>query len=333
MDNYLLLGAGRRPKSGPNDGPTQREVLAGRIAPRPVGPAFVTAPPVPVERPGTVRITGTARAVVTNGAQRGAAMFEGPKNCVPAPNSSEGARAKREQYSRLMPELKAQLQTERFDLRKVGTDLVAPRCKEGPGSGSLGSKPDGCEPSGFVRQESDGDLRGIVETLVGVVSGLVAGMAGSKEALGDGCGLEPVGTGREPWLSTPIDRSSSGFGTMNASGRPVFDFDFRTPTSRFDDSLEPKLESGRRSALKVPRVDVEAVPRYSADNDEEPFYPRRGKSKVRPDDSDGGSQAGLRGTREPAGTRKCAPDTVWPVRRSGGSRRERSRSSSRESVP
>ena len=89
-------------------------------------------------------------------------------------------------------------------------------------------------------------------------------MAGPKEALGDGCGLEPVGTGREPWLSTPIDRSSSGFGTMNASGRPVFDFDFRTPTGRFDDSLEPKLESGRRSALKVPRVDFEVVSRYSA---------------------------------------------------------------------
>ena len=80
MDNYLLLGAGRRPKSGPKHGPTQREVLAGRIAPGPVGPVFVTAPPVPVERPGTVRITGTARADVTNGAQRGAAMFEGPKN-------------------------------------------------------------------------------------------------------------------------------------------------------------------------------------------------------------------------------------------------------------
>ena len=93
---------------------------------------FVTAPPVPVERPGTVRITGTARADVTNGAQRGVAKFEGPKNWVPAPDSSEGERAQREQYSRLMPELKAQLQTERFGLRKVGNDLVAPRCKEGP---------------------------------------------------------------------------------------------------------------------------------------------------------------------------------------------------------
>ena len=70
-------------------------------------------------------------------------MFEGPKIWVPAPDSSEGERAKREQYSRLMPELKAQLQTERFGLRKVGPDLVAPRCKEGPGSGSLGSEPGG----------------------------------------------------------------------------------------------------------------------------------------------------------------------------------------------
>ena len=105
MDNYLLLGAGRRQKSGHKHGPTQRQVLAGRIAPGLVGPVFVTAPPVPVERPATVRITGTARADVTYGAQRGAAMFEGPKNWVPVPDSSEGERAKREQYSRLMPEL------------------------------------------------------------------------------------------------------------------------------------------------------------------------------------------------------------------------------------
>ena len=79
----------------------------------------------------------------------------------------------------------------------VGTDLVAPRCKEGPGSGSLGSEPGGWEPAGFVRQESDSELRGIVETLTGVVSGLVAGIAGPKEALGDGRGSwnqwEPVG--------------------------------------------------------------------------------------------------------------------------------------------
>ena len=103
---------------------------------------------------------------------------------------------------------------------------------------------------------------------------------------------------------------------------------------RFDDSLEPKLESGRRSALKVRRVDFEVVPRYSADNDEEPLYSRRAKSKVRSDnDSDGGSQASLRGTRESAGTRNGARDPVWPVRRSGGSRKERSRFSSRESVP
>ena len=98
-----------------------------------------------------------------------------------------------------MPELKAQLQTERFGLRKVLTDLVAPRCKDGSVSGSFGSEPRGREPFGFVRHESDGELRGIVETVVGVVSGLVAGMAGPKEALGDGRGLEPVGTGREPW--------------------------------------------------------------------------------------------------------------------------------------
>ena len=79
-----------------------------------------------------------------------------------------------------MPELKAQLQTERFGLRRVGPDLVASRCKERPGSGSLGSEPGGWEPSGFVRQESNGELRGIVETLVGVLSELVAGMAGPR---------------------------------------------------------------------------------------------------------------------------------------------------------
>ena len=204
MNNYLLLGAGRRPKSGPKHGPTQPEVLAGRMAPGPVGPVFVTAPPVPVDRPSTVRITGTVRADVTNGTQRGAAMFEGPKIWVPAPDSSEGETAKREQYGRLMPELKAQLQTERFGLRTVGTDFVAPRCKEGPGSGSFGFEAGGWDSSGLVRQESDGELLGIVDTRVGVVSGLVAGMAGPKEALGDGRGLEPVGIGKEPWQSTPI---------------------------------------------------------------------------------------------------------------------------------
>ena len=100
---------------------------------------------------------------------------------------------------------------------------------------------------------------------------------------------------------------------MNASGRHVSDFDSHKPTDRFDDSLEPKLESGRHSALKVPRLDFEVVPRYSIDNDEEPFYPRRGKSKVRSDnDSDGVSRAGLRGTMEPAGTRKGARDPVCP---------------------
>ena len=78
---------------------------------------------------------------------------------------------------------------------------------------------------------------------MGVAFGLCAGMAGPNEALGDGRGLEPVKTDREPWQSTPIDRSSSGFGTINASGRLVFDLDSRTPIGGFDDSLEPKLES------------------------------------------------------------------------------------------
>ena len=98
--------------------------------------------------------------------------------------------------------------TERIGLRKVGTDLVAPSCKEGPGSGSFGSEPTDRKPFGFVRQEMDGELRGIVETLVGVVSGLMSGMASPNEALDDGRGMEPLEAGREPWQSTPIDRSS-----------------------------------------------------------------------------------------------------------------------------
>ena len=46
---------------------------------------------------------------------------------------------------------------------------------------------------------------------------------------------------------------------MNDSGGRVSDFYSHIPIGRFDDSLEPKLEFGRRSALKVPRVDFEAV--------------------------------------------------------------------------
>ena len=70
--------------------------------------------------------------------------------------------------------------------------------QEEPGSATFGFEPRDREPFVFVRQESDGELRGIVETLMGVVSGLVAGIAGPKEVLGDGRSVEPVGTGREP---------------------------------------------------------------------------------------------------------------------------------------
>ena len=102
-------GAGRRPKSGPKHGPTQPEVRACPMRPglrdlfchRPAGSRQ--------ERPGTVRVTGTASADATNGAQRGAVMFEGPKLWVPASDGSEGERVKREQFNRLMPELKAQI--------------------------------------------------------------------------------------------------------------------------------------------------------------------------------------------------------------------------------
>ena len=160
------------------------------------GTCFCHRPPVPIERSGTVRVTETARADAINGAQCGAAMFEGLKIWVRAPDSSEGERAKREQYSRSMPELKAPLQTERLGLREVGSDLVAPRCKERSGSGSFGSEPTDRESFGFVRQESEDELRGIAETLVGVVYGLLAGMAGPKEALSNGCGLKPVRTCR-----------------------------------------------------------------------------------------------------------------------------------------
>ena len=75
--------------------PTQREVRADPKAHGPKGPVFVTAPPVPVERPRTVRVTETARTDATNGTQRGAAMFEGPKIWVPALDISESERAKR----------------------------------------------------------------------------------------------------------------------------------------------------------------------------------------------------------------------------------------------
>ena len=103
---------------------------AGRpYAPGRIGPVFVPAPPASPELPD-VRDTDLASAVFTTGAQRGAQLAQfgdESKSWFPIPNSSEYERRKIEQMSKLMPELTAQLQTERFGLRKVGTSSVAPR--------------------------------------------------------------------------------------------------------------------------------------------------------------------------------------------------------------
>ena len=71
--------------------------------------------------------------VVTTGAQRGAQLAQfgdGSKSRFPIPGSSECERLKIERMSKLKPELKAQLQTERFGLRKVVTSSVAPQFRE-----------------------------------------------------------------------------------------------------------------------------------------------------------------------------------------------------------
>ena len=102
---------------------------------------FVPAPPTPPELPD-VRDTDPTSAVVTTGAQRGAKLAQfgdGSKNRFPIPSSSECERLKIERMSKLMPELKAQLRTERFGLRKVVTSSVAPRFRERLDQGSTDS--------------------------------------------------------------------------------------------------------------------------------------------------------------------------------------------------
>ena len=68
------------------------------------------------------------------------AKLVGIKIRFPVPSSSESERIKREQMNKLMTEFNAQLQTERFGFRNVGTDLIAPQFKEGPDSGPFGSE-------------------------------------------------------------------------------------------------------------------------------------------------------------------------------------------------
>ena len=101
------------------------------------------------------------------------------------------------------------------------------------------------------KQESDNELRSVVQSLAGVVSELVVQQTDPRQMLGDNRPrLEPVETG-VPWLSTPLDRYSSGFGSMIASARHASDFDSsRTWIGRFNIESEPRSEASRRSSLK-----------------------------------------------------------------------------------
>ena len=67
-----------------------------------------------------------------------------------------------EQMGKLMPELKAQLQTERFGLRKVGSSLLAPRIREGLDQGSADSKRRNSDAIRRGKSESDSELRSVV---------------------------------------------------------------------------------------------------------------------------------------------------------------------------
>ena len=196
MERDLRLGPDRGSKLFHKQGIAYRETRGLPLATGRAGPVFVTAPPVPDQRPITQR-TGTVSADSKNGAQR-RTKPDGTKIWFVVPSSFEGEKMKQEQMKRLMPELKAQLQTEMFGLHKAGADLVAPRFKEGSDPRLSGSEPQTHKPIGVVKHESDDDLRVIVKALVGVVSWLVAGMVDSREALSDRRrGLEPVGTGGE----------------------------------------------------------------------------------------------------------------------------------------
>ena len=121
---------------------------------------------------------------------------------------------------------------------------------------------------------------------------------------------------------------------MADSRRHVFEFDpYQTPIGRFYDKLEPKTEKSMSSSLKISRNDLESVPRSFVDGDVERFRPRRSKSRIRSDsDSNGGIQAGSRNARESVMAISGIRDPEWSIKRFSGSREERSRSSSRESI-
>ena len=185
-----------------------------------------------------VRYTDVSSAVFTIGAQRGAKLAQfgdGSKSRFPIPSSSDCETLKIERMSKLMPELKAQLRTERFGLRKVGTSSVAPRFRERLNQGFADSERRDSDAIRCDKQESNSELRSVVQSLAGVVSELVAQQTGPRQMLRDNRPrLEPVGTG-EPWQSMPLDRYSSSFGSMIASSRHASDFDSsRTRIGRFN---------------------------------------------------------------------------------------------------
>ena len=135
---------------------TQREARGRPLAPRRAWPVFVTVPSVLDDRPG-IKWTGTASADLTAGAEHRDPLMElkfGSRFRVVS-----RMRKKREQMNRLILELKVQLQTERFGLLKVDTGLITARFNDRSGPGRFGSEPQVNEPTGIVRQESNGELR------------------------------------------------------------------------------------------------------------------------------------------------------------------------------
>ena len=110
MDNYLLFGAGKRLKKWvPNTDIHNERSATVRWRPGGRDVFFFTAPPVPVRAAGHLMEYGDGQGRCYKWRSTWAVMFKGPNIRVTVPDSSENERAKREQYSRLMPELKAQL--------------------------------------------------------------------------------------------------------------------------------------------------------------------------------------------------------------------------------
>ena len=81
--------------------------------------------------------------------------------------------------------VKGQLQTNKFELKKVDASSIASRVGEGLDPGSNDSEQKDSEAISRGKSESDGKLRSILHALVRVVSELVVEITGARETPDD----------------------------------------------------------------------------------------------------------------------------------------------------